>query len=575
MNKTRISLSRALLITILVCGLAQAATVKVSAQAQGIIVVIGSNTTWTKADSPHTLTGPLFVSEGVTLTIEAGCNLDLNGYYILVNGTFVAIGTGSERIHIENGERIEFTEFSNGWNEQTGSGCIIEEAYVTCPIYSSVSLKVTTCSIPSGITVGDSSIIVNCGIGSDVEAGHSLALSDSHVSGTLNALDSTVITDSVLEGKVSIGNSSQILDGTITADIYVGKSSQILDNIINANIYARECVISNNTIKGSVDGGEISNNNITNGRYIHGFAILNNHIIGNVTVDGSAIVSNNYIQGGYTSIMTDIPAVGGFRTAITIHYGAIKLDGSPLISNNIIDGGITASNPDSPTILNNTIISSGIYFPTPTEVPVGIIPVYAPSYDTADSLVIVNNTVADVIRVRANSCTISGNIVSRITVTGGPAHIYDNVIENGSGIGTSYGGVIERNYLFHNSYGIGGGSSGSVIIKDNTIIGNDVGIKLSSNATVRNNTITGNQIGIQVTDKSVSATIERNLLSNNNVGFQISSQAIIQNNTITDTNTAITLENDHSVTIRYNIIEGYTQYSICLENSSSNQHFHS
>lgn len=554
-NHMKKPLSCAVLITLLVnASILVFAVDFVSAEAPGVIVIIGSDTTWTKADSPHVLTGPLFVSEGSVLTIEAGCNLDLNGYYILVNGTFVAVGTGSERIHIENGERLEFTEFSDGWNEQTKSGCVIDEAYIACPVYSTVSLKLNACSLPSGVTVGDSSIIANCEIEGNVEAGGSFSLSDSSVSGTLNSLDSSMITNNILEGRVSIGNSSQILDNTITADVY-----------------ADYCVVSSNSIDGdTVIAEEISNNDIT-ARHINALVILDNHIIGNVTVDDSAVVSNNYIQGGYTFIIPDIPAFGGFRTGIKVEYGALRIrSGSPLISNNVIDGGITASDPDSPTILNNTILNSGIYFPNPTVVPPGVIPGSAPSYDTANSLVITNNTVADIINVRAYSCNISGNIVPRIIASGGSAHIYDNVIEDGAGIGASSGGIIERNYLFRNSYGIGGGSSGSVIIRDNTIIGNDVGISLSSNATVRNNTITGSQIGIQVTDKSVSATIERNFLSNNDVGLQIGSQTIIRNNTITGANIAITLTNDPSVTVQYNNIEGYSQYSICLENSSNN-----
>ena len=52
--------------------------------------IISSNTTWTKAGSPYSLTGNLLVDNGVTLTIEAGVIINLNSFYITVNGTLQA-----------------------------------------------------------------------------------------------------------------------------------------------------------------------------------------------------------------------------------------------------------------------------------------------------------------------------------------------------------------------------------------------------------------------------------------------------------------------------------------------------
>lgn len=65
--------------------------------------VITSDTTWTRAASPYNLTGPIAVSKGVTLRIEAGTTIILNKYYIQVNGTFIAVGSKSSPINIIGG----------------------------------------------------------------------------------------------------------------------------------------------------------------------------------------------------------------------------------------------------------------------------------------------------------------------------------------------------------------------------------------------------------------------------------------------------------------------------------------
>ena len=62
---------------------------------------------------------------GVTLTIEAGATINLNGYYILVNDTLQARGSSTDKIYF-NGGQIIFTQFIVGWNQETQSGSIIQ-----------------------------------------------------------------------------------------------------------------------------------------------------------------------------------------------------------------------------------------------------------------------------------------------------------------------------------------------------------------------------------------------------------------------------------------------------------------
>jgi len=94
--------------------------------------IISADTVWTKANSPYMLTGNVLVSNGVTLTIEAGAIVNLNTLYIMVNGTLVARGNSADRIIFQPGQyggQIIFAESSTGWNEQTRSGSIIENTF--------------------------------------------------------------------------------------------------------------------------------------------------------------------------------------------------------------------------------------------------------------------------------------------------------------------------------------------------------------------------------------------------------------------------------------------------------------
>jgi hypothetical protein len=87
-NKT---LSSAFLTAIIISGLILVSTahfgaVHASTEVTGII---SSDTTWTKANSPYNLTGNVLIDAGVTVTVEADAVVNLNGYYIRVNGTLI------------------------------------------------------------------------------------------------------------------------------------------------------------------------------------------------------------------------------------------------------------------------------------------------------------------------------------------------------------------------------------------------------------------------------------------------------------------------------------------------------
>lgn len=97
-----------------------------------VMGIINSDTIWTKANSPYTLTGAVGVISGVTLTIEAGVTVNLGSNYMQVNGTLRAIGSATDPIRFNEGgsPAIRFTDSSSDWNEAAASGCIIENAVI-------------------------------------------------------------------------------------------------------------------------------------------------------------------------------------------------------------------------------------------------------------------------------------------------------------------------------------------------------------------------------------------------------------------------------------------------------------
>lgn len=107
---------------------------------------ITSNLTWGAAT--YNFTGNITVPQGITLTINPGARIELNTYYLLIDGTLIAKGTSTEKISIEaiapnpNPDRlnpggIHFSNSSTSWSEQTGDGSIIENAQGS-PVFLSI-----------------------------------------------------------------------------------------------------------------------------------------------------------------------------------------------------------------------------------------------------------------------------------------------------------------------------------------------------------------------------------------------------------------------------------------------------
>jgi hypothetical protein len=263
--------------------------------------IITQDTVWTQAGSPYDLTGPVAVNQHVTLTIEAGVTVNMNNHYMQVNGTLIARGTQTNPITFKDG-LIAFTQRSEGWNEQTSQGSIIE--YATFPGYTGDG----SYTYPAQITVEGTTPKL-----SYLSEVYSMSISSSGGSQTIN---------NDIIGKLTVDCGSQTISG---------------NNIGVATISGSQTIINNNI----------------NQAEIRGTQTISHNTIGGLTSTNAKIISYNTIRGLSTSsplILNNI--IGQVHT-----YGSNELTidaDHAIIANNIISLGLAVSG-NSPIVWNNTI----------------------------------------------------------------------------------------------------------------------------------------------------------------------------------------------------------------------------
>ena len=287
----------------------QFVTVQATTEISGII---SSDTAWTKANSPYTLTGAVAIGKGVILTIEAGTTVNLNNYYIKVNGTLVAKGSRDERVTFTSSVHlygsIAFSSTSSSWNEQTASGSIIENAFLDS---TSISIERVSPAIISNTIIDANNYAFN------IDGG------------------SPIISNNSIEGNIGIHNSSPR--------------------------------ITHNTITGGIGGGGyaiISNNTIRKGESGSGFGIIceNASITSNVISDceigvgafnGLTILEKNLVMNNRDGIVVGSDAVD---------YATSQDSIATIRHNTIVNNSVGISiqcyppNPSSPSVINPNIV---------------------------------------------------------------------------------------------------------------------------------------------------------------------------------------------------------------------------
>lgn len=330
------------LLVSLVCGLLSISSVPLGTAQSGQTVngIISTDTSWTKENSPYNLTGNLLIDSGVTVAVETNAVLNLNGYYIRVNGTLniqagvtinmgitknnpssiqvngilSARGTTANPIHFNGAidssagagipsarSFVSFSASSTAWNEQTISGCVIENSILNqTSISVSATVKIESNELRgAGISAIVGSSIISHNLLSD---GASISISRGSPLITNNQINGGYI---LIDGNVD----SPIISSNIISNLNPKLPSVTLAGIcVLGNFFPNEAgtiSIERNIIKDSYYGIQLVENERYNMRkpiIIRYNAITNNEIGISITAKFFATINNNNIYSNNASI---------------------------------------------------------------------------------------------------------------------------------------------------------------------------------------------------------------------------------------------------------------------------------
>jgi Uncharacterized protein conserved in bacteria len=275
---------------------------------------ISQNTTWTKAGGPYTLTGTVFVNNGITLTIEAGATVYLNDHSIRVNGTLTARGAVDNQITfisltptLWNSEGIiVFLPGASGWNEQAQSGCIVQYANIT---YNQ--------PVPAFYIDASSPKISNCTIidplPNNYDRGEAIEIVSSTNASAAPIISFNTIGNAAYIGIYEGGNlGNSVIYGNYIYDCDMGVWSRgigaITNNLFRGNNYA----ISIDSIFANDGNTSITNRVAQNNTFIDNYCALS---VGGAQTSVTSGVAYNNFEGN----VKDLQGVSVFGTGITIN----------------------------------------------------------------------------------------------------------------------------------------------------------------------------------------------------------------------------------------------------------------
>jgi hypothetical protein len=225
---------------------------------------ITSDTTWTKANSPYTLTTQVTVYAGATLTIQPGVIVNLNGHNLDVQGTLIANGTTNQKISFYGGSNDVGIDL-------VGSGVI-----QNCIVYglikangpsviqrNMVTGRISVFNGTNQVVRGNTVYGANTADGIGFHDGFNQAsavITDNEVTGAWRGINVTSgCSASIIRNYVHNCTWGIVIGSTNAAGSTAGAASQIMNNTVENNVggiiligsIAPEALISNNFLGNS------------------------------------------------------------------------------------------------------------------------------------------------------------------------------------------------------------------------------------------------------------------------------------------------------------------------------------
>jgi hypothetical protein len=246
---------------------------------------IASDTVWALANSPYNFTGSVTVNSGVTLTIEPGVTVDLNGFTLQVNGTLNAIGLDTNQIHFSKGilYNFQFTGEIDVYNSSNDGRAAAQTIIKNCQSDARLDM-ITINTSPEIASNSGGGIRISVYGGSPVIVGNTLA--SIYITNGSPLISNNTIVDIV--------DSYMFATPTQNGIELTGKNNALIfDNAIKG--FPKGITISSGTA--IIARNFISNNNI-------GITIIGNasSVIENNTITENAIGLNSYDLNGSPSL---------------------------------------------------------------------------------------------------------------------------------------------------------------------------------------------------------------------------------------------------------------------------------